>query len=169
MHARGLLHRDVKPSNIGLAADGTPKLLDFGLAHLVEESQLDLRNACDGLDAREDSDLAKTLTGHVVGTPLYLSPEALAGALPSPAQDLWSLHLVLWESIAGRHPCAGKSLPMALRSLARGSIPDIRTVQPDCPSAIAELLVRGLSSDPRLRPPTANAVRDSLMSVADAA
>jgi len=169
MHARGLLHRDVKPSNIGLAADGTPKLLDFGLAHLVEESQLDLRNACDGLDAREDSDLAKTLTGHVVGTPLYLSPEALAGAPPSPAQDLWSLHLVLWESIAGRHPCAGKSLPMALRSLARGNIPDIRTVRPDCPSTIAELLVRGLSSDPRLRPPTASAVRDSLLRAAEEA
>lgn len=75
MHARGVLHRDIKPSNIGLTLDGEPKLLDFGLA---------------------------ADPGPLAGTPAYLPPEALDGAPPDEAGDLWSLALVLVEACGGR-------------------------------------------------------------------
>lgn len=59
------------------------------------------------------------------------APEVLAGAFPSPAHDLWSLHLVLWEALAGRHPFAGMSLEAAVHRMAREEIPDIRKARPD--------------------------------------
>ena len=80
LHDAGYLHRDIKPSNIGFTSDGSPKLLDFGLS-------------------RETDDLA--LAG---GTPQYASPEVLAGHPAGQADDVWSLCVVLYEMVAGRHP-----------------------------------------------------------------
>lgn len=161
MHRKDLLHRDVKPSNIGFTEEGTPKLLDFGLAHLIEEARLELGPA----RLEREGSLRMTRTGQVVGTPLYLSPEALAGAPPSRAQDLWALHLVLWEALTGEHPCSGLSQEAALRRLAQAEIPDILTVRPDCPPALAALLARGLGSALRQRLSTAAAVRASFTSM----
>ncbi len=163
MHDKGLLHRDVKPSNIGFTGGGVPKLLDFGLARLHEETHFEVPVLDSGLSAIADDKLRLTLTGHVVGTPLYMAPEAFAGALPSPAHDLWSLHLVLWEALAGRHPFAGMSLEAAVRRMAREEIPDIRTVRPDCPAEISSLLVRALHLNAHRRPATARAVREAFL------
>jgi serine/threonine protein kinase len=82
MHARGVLHRDLKPSNIALTATGSPKLLDFGLATMIED------------------------TGDypAAGTPAYLPPEAFNGAVPDASFDVWALAVVLFESMAGRRP-----------------------------------------------------------------
>ncbi|HEY0783463.1 MAG TPA: protein kinase, partial [Thermoanaerobaculia bacterium] len=107
-----------------------------------------------------------TATGRIAGTPLYLPPEALAGAEPAPGNDLWGLHLALWEVLAGRHPCSGMGMGAALRRIAAGDLPDVRSVRPNCPASIAEALRRGLHPDPRRRPPSAQAARDALTAAA---
>jgi serine/threonine protein kinase len=89
VHARGLYHGDVKPSNIGFAGDGTPKLLDFGLARAL--------TASDGADAVSES-------RPLGGTWAYLPPEVRDGAAPGPRLDLWALGVVLCEGLLGEHP-----------------------------------------------------------------
>lgn len=165
MHGEGLLHRDLKPSNIAFTADGRPKLLDFGLAHLVHEG-LPRGAASASVSPRGPSDRLEgdrlTATEGLVGTPAYLSPEALAGAQPSPALDLWALHLCLWECLAGHLPkdCHPSE---RLRGRRRASpLPDVRTARPGCPEEFAALLRTGLDLDPRRRFLTARAVRESL-------
>jgi serine/threonine-protein kinase len=166
MHQAGLLHRDLKPSNIGFTADGQPKLLDFGLARLAEEAGLAASPYPADLPlASPEPPLGLTRTGQVIGTPLYLSPETLAGTEPAAAQDLWSLHMILWEAIAGRHPFADRPARPALRALAHGRIPDIRASVPSCPPPIAALLSRGFEPEPGKRLPSATALRDELLSV----
>jgi serine/threonine protein kinase len=165
MHGQEFLHRDVKPSNIGFAADQTPKLLDFGLSRLVEEARIEPREAAGEGLGETNAGLRITLTGQVAGTPLYLSPEALRGAPPAPAQDLWSLHLVLWEALAGRHPCAGLSLEASLERLAHDKVPELREVRPDCPEPVARLLADGLDPVQHRRPQTAAEVRESFAAV----
>src|SRR6185369_17562257 len=116
----------------------------FGLARLHAEAHFEVPALDPGLSAIADEKLRLTFTGQVVGTPLYMAPEALTGASPSPAHDLWSLHLVLWDALAGRHPFAGMSLEAAVHRMAREEIPDIRTARPECPAEISILLVRAL-------------------------
>ena len=94
LHEKGFLHGDVKPSNIGFTTEGAPKLLDFGLAHAVDDA---------------------TIVG---GTLPYLSPEVLAGRPAAEADDVWSLCVVLYEMVSGRHPFAGGALE-AVRSRIR--------------------------------------------------
>ena len=112
VHASGVLHRDVKPSNIGYTSDRRPKLLDFGLA-LLDQAQDShaaaeplSEGATDALVGSVDPEATVTVGERLVGTPLYLAPEALAGSVPQPSFDLWGLALVLYEAIAGRHPFA---------------------------------------------------------------
>ncbi len=163
VHGKGMLHRDVKPSNIGFTEEEVPKLLDFGLARICAETLPEPPEPAAEPPGEAGSEPPLTRTGQLLGTPLYMAPEALRGDAPRPAHDLWSLHLVLWEALAGRHPFAGMPLPAAARRLAAGEIPDIRTVQPGCPEAVAELLRRGLHPDPRARPATAGVVRSAFL------
>lgn len=110
LHAAGLLHRDIKPSNIGFAADGTPKLLDFGLAKLLARPATTMSE-----DVGNDStwSVSGSMTGEagIRGTPAYLSPDVLSGAPASPADDLWSLSVTLLEACAGANPLKGPSVP----------------------------------------------------------
>jgi hypothetical protein len=170
VHGSGVLHRDIKPSNIGYTADGVPKLLDFGLAAMLDRSK--------GPDAAaavmpESAELAArfrdlqasstlTITHQVVGTPLYLSPEALAGAPPRETFDLWSLHMVLYEAIAGQHPFAGRAVPDVVDAIQHTTVSDIRDVRPECPAAVAAYLNDALSRVAGRRPATAADVRTAL-------
>lgn len=149
LHARGLLHRDIKPSNIAFGSGGTPKLLDFGLAMVAETDSTPSEGSL--LEGMFFPDQRITLASHAVGTLVFLSPETLNGEGASVARDLWAFHMVLWEMLAGRHPCQGMIAKDAVRLITQGPIPDIRSIRPGCPDGLAQLLARGLTKLPAAR------------------
>ncbi len=174
MHASGLLHRDIKPSNIGYTAEGLPKLLDFGLAAMLDRVHDDLGRPvtlpteAGALTAFLDDvspEMTRTLTQQLVGTPLYLSPEALAGQVPDPSFDLWSLAIVLYQAIAGRHPLGGYPAIEAMRRARSVRLPDVRDFRPDCPSHVAAFLNDALSLAIERRPGSAAAFRAQLQAI----
>ena len=133
-HAQGIVHRDVKPSNV-LLADGpnvSVRLLDFGLARIKEAETL-------------------TAAGDVPGTLAYISPERLKGAAGAPAADIWGVGVVLWETLAGYHPFWTSSLVETAKAIDEGA-PPLHTVRPDLPKALQAFVDRALSVDPARRP-----------------
>jgi hypothetical protein len=137
-HARGIVHRDVKPSNVLLAEGGelSVRLLDFGLAQLAEEESL-------------------TATGDVPGTLAYVPPERLVhGESGGPPADVWAVGTMLWESLAGWHPFWNGSLLETAKRIETGAAP-LASVRPDLPKQLCVLVDRMLAVDPGARPPAA--------------
>lgn len=166
MHRQGLLHRDVKPQNIAFTAEGAPKLLDFGLAHLAADAASHV--VAEPQQRTFAAEERLTRSGAVAGTPLYLSPEVLQGQPPAPAQDLWSLHLVLWESLTGHHPLASVSPGEALARLIEADLPWGELAALGLPRTCVELLEAGLARDPAARPADAEAARRVFLAALEA-
>ena len=167
LHGHGFLHRDVKPGNIAFttaSTAGAAKLLDFGLAVLAGEAAGD--EPAESRPAAALHQARQTRTDRIVGTLLYLSPEAARGESATVDRDLWALHVVLWEMLAGRHPLAGLGQDEALRRIARARLPAIATACPDCPAGVAALLDQGLAADPAGRPRTAQEVAERAAALA---
>jgi hypothetical protein len=131
-HGAGILHRDVKPSNVLIGPEGRAKLLDFGLARMAEAETL-------------------TAQGDVPGTLAYISPERLAGGESTPAADVWAVGVMLWESLAGRHPFWHTSMLDTARAI-EGGAPSLATLRPDLPKGLIQLVDRALTVDPTRRP-----------------
>jgi serine/threonine protein kinase len=106
LHEIGMLHRDVKPSNIGFTADGTPRLLDFGLAKFLPYNP---ESTVIG-PTREETWSALSTEAGLRGTPAYVSPELLSGESASPRDDLWSLSVSLLEAATGGNPFKGPTM-----------------------------------------------------------
>jgi len=146
-HAAGILHRDVKPSNV-LLMDGdrvSARVLDFGLAQMTD---------------------AETLTeaGDVPGTLAYISPERLAGGDATPAADVWAVGVMLWEALAGRHPFWRGSMLETARAIEAGARP-LAQLRPDLPKRLLRLVDSALSTNPARRP-TARELADALRGAA---
>jgi hypothetical protein len=140
-HAAGILHRDVKPSNVLLAAgEGVSvRLLDFGLARMAEAETL-------------------TAQGDVPGTLAYIAPERLAGDDASEASDIWAVGVMLWESLSGRHPFWQSSMLETARAIGEGA-ESLEALRPDLPDGLIELVDRALSLAPARRPSAAELAR----------
>ena len=157
LHRLGMLHRDVKPSNIGYAAHDVPKLMDFGLAKLTP-SQMTARidEGLSDLSTRPPSASepdANLSTGRqFVGTTPYMSPEVLNGERPSDASDLWGLAVTLYEALTRRHPFLRQDLATTVMAVCEGLTVDARTLRPDCPVELSALLSAALSARVEDRP-----------------
>jgi hypothetical protein len=164
VHSAGILHRDIKPSNIGFTKTGIPKLLDFGLARMLGDrggSQPPLAEL-----AEEAASTSLLGTEGIVGTPLYMSPEAISNAAPDASFDLWSLAVVLFEAIAGRNPVERTTWSATCDAIAHARIPDVREFAPDCPEPLALLLADCLSASRARRPGDARELGERLAEVA---
>jgi Protein kinase domain len=140
-HAAGILHRDVKPSNV-LLADGeqvSVRLLDFGLAQFAEAETL-------------------TAQGDVPGTLAYIAPERLAGENAEEASDVWAIGVMLWEALSGRHPFWQTSMLDTARAIESGA-PSLAVLRPDLPKDLIQLVDRSLSLNPARRPSAADLSR----------
>lgn len=131
-HGQGVVHRDLKPANVLVDwPSDTLKITDFGLARTDETTA--------------------TRTGLLLGTPQYMAPELLAGARPDARSDFYALGVMLFELFSGRLPFQAASLGELLRQVAREPAPDLRSVQPHAPDALATLVADLLATQPQAR------------------
>ena len=133
-HSHGILHRDLKPSNILLTRKGEVKLLDFGLAKLMEED-----------------DETRTLEGRVVGTASYMSPEQARGQILDARSDLFSLGAVVYECLTGRRAFPGTSSVAALLDVVSSEPPAPSTIARDVPPILDAVVRKLLSKDREAR------------------
>jgi hypothetical protein len=133
-HARGIVHRDVKPSNVLLAEEDrvSVRLFDFGLALMADADTL-------------------TAVGDVPGTLAYISPERLHGHEAGPAADVWAVGVLLWEALAGHHPF-WRTSPLETGEEIKTGAPSIREARPDLPDGLIAAVDAALSVEPERRP-----------------
>jgi serine/threonine-protein kinase len=146
-HEHGIIHRDLKPANIKVRADGTVKVLDFGLAKAMEPA---------GVEALGLS-LSPTLTspafsqaGMIVGTAAYMAPEQAAGKRVDRRADIWAFGVVLWEMLTGRRLFEGETISHTLADVLRAPI-DFNTLPTEMPRAVRDLISRCLDRNTSTR------------------
>jgi eukaryotic-like serine/threonine-protein kinase len=149
-HARGVIHRDVKPQNLMLQPDGALKVLDFGVARLAQRTA--------GL----------TAVGLVVGTPEYMAPEQLLDEPVDARADVYAAGVVLYEALVGRRPVEAASPAATIaRLLAESPVPP-HELRADVPPAVSAVVMRALARDPGQRPADGAALEALLARVAGA-
>jgi hypothetical protein len=132
-HSQGIVHRDVKPQNVMLSDDGHVKVMDFGIAHVMDSDTL-------------------TGDGDVIGTVAYMSPEQAAGRRVQPPSDVYSAGMVLYELLAGAHPLRGDTPAETLSNVAAARLPSLATLRPDLPGDLVTLIDGACSPRPGERP-----------------
>ncbi|BCS31104.1 hypothetical protein TBR22_A03040 [Luteitalea sp. TBR-22] len=147
-HESGIVHRDVKPSNLLIAqSSGTLRLLDFGIAHGNEASGM-------------------TMAGMIVGTPQYMSPEQITGQPVDPRSDIFSVGAVAYELLTGRQAFGGDNLYHVSRQIVGEQPRPIETFVPDVPHALVKTIARCLQKDPSARADSAKVLEREFLGIA---
>ena len=146
-HAKGIVHRDVKPANVIVAPDGRLKIVDFGIAKLADQSRL-------------------TRDGTAVGTAGYMAPEQIRGEVIDARTDVWSLGVVLYEMVTGRTPFPGDNDSDRIRSILSRTPDAISQLRPGVPAALERIVARALAKRPAERYPDMEAMRAELDALA---
>ena len=130
-HKRGIIHRDIKPDNVMLTRDGTVKVVDFGIARVLETS--------------------KTQTGMLLGTFAYMSPEQYHGEHADARSDIWSFGVLLYELLAYQRPFRGATPASLMHSICQQEPAPLQETIPDCPAALEKVIQRVLRKSPEER------------------
>jgi CheY-like chemotaxis protein len=146
-HGQGVIHRDIKPENLLLDARGMLRVMDFGVARMVEHSKL------------------RTQQGAIVGTPAYMSPEQLAGDPVDARTDLYGFGVVLYECLTGRRPIDAEGVYQLIAKVLQERPAPPATLNPEIPAALSALVMRLLSKHRQDRPQSAGQVCDLLAAV----
>ena len=142
-HARGIVHRDIKPGNILIAQDGRVQVADFGIARALAEAQM-------------------TLPGTTLGSIHYMSPEQARGELATERSDIYSLGVVLFEMLAGRRPFEGDSAGSVAMARLTPPVPVVSQFRAGVPADFESICVKAMAIDPADRFPTATAMAGAL-------
>lgn len=150
-HRRGLVHRDIKPENIILEGPAREvKIIDFGLVREIGGA---------------DSSAHVTVEGAVVGTPAYMAPERVSDHPVDARADIFGLGVILYELLADQLPFTGTSMMAMLASIAHGAPTPLRSVAPEVPEDVSNLVMQMIAHDPANRPATARAVADTIAAI----
>jgi serine/threonine protein kinase/Tol biopolymer transport system component len=159
-HARGVVHRDMKPANLFITTLGQAKILDFGLAKLRSKRKKTLSGASDYTMTALLSDAGSTM-----GTPAYMSPEQARGNDLDARSDLFSLGAVLYEMATGKLPFEGTSPATIIAAVLRDSPQPPAQLNPELPAELGRIITKALEKDPDARYQTAADLRGDLKRV----
>ncbi len=146
-HGQGVVHRDIKPANVMIdPASDTVKVTDFGIARVTDAS--------------------RTRTGMVLGTPSFMSPEQMAGRRVDGRSDLYSLGVMLFQLLTGSLPHASESMATLMYQIANEPAPDVRSLRPGLPEALANIVALALEKRPEVRYSDGKTIAADLLAVA---